>query len=112
MKLTIANADLKQVVGCVADYTFGMDLTWDWPCGVAYYGISRAFEVTGEQAYLERMIQWCDEYIDAGLPGWTVNTCSMGHIFAHPLRTDEGAEIPRYHHEQGGLSGEQRPAFR
>ena len=80
MKLTIANADLKQVVGCVADYTFGMDLTWDWPCGVAYYGISRAFEVTGEQAYLERMIQWCDEYIDAGLPGWTVNTCSMGHI--------------------------------
>lgn len=80
MKLTIANADLKQVVGCVADYTFGMDLTWDWPCGVAYYGISRAFEVTGEQAYLERMIQWCDEYIDAGLPGWTVNTCSMGHM--------------------------------
>ncbi|MGE7826721.1 glycoside hydrolase family 88/105 protein [Paenibacillus sp. NPDC093718] len=80
MKLAIANSDLKQVVGCVADYTFGMDLTWDWPCGVAYYGISRAFEVTGEQAYLERMIQWCDEYIDAGLPGWTVNTCSMGHM--------------------------------
>lgn len=80
MKLTIANADLKQVVKCVANYTFGMDLTWDWPCGVAYYGISRAFEVTGEQAYLERMIQWCDEYIDAGLPGWTVNTCSMGHM--------------------------------
>lgn len=80
MKLTIANADLKQVVERVVDYTFDMDLTWDWPCGVAYYGISRAFEVTGEQAYLERMVQWCDEYIDAGLPGWTVNTCSMGHM--------------------------------
>ncbi|CAH1226976.1 Unsaturated rhamnogalacturonyl hydrolase YesR [Paenibacillus allorhizoplanae] len=23
---------------------------------------------------------WCDEYIDAGIPGWTVNTCAMGHI--------------------------------
>ncbi|WP_414813228.1 glycoside hydrolase family 88 protein [Paenibacillus sp. Soil766] len=68
---TTAN-DLRQIAGRVADYTFGMDLTWDWPGGVAFYGVSRLFEVTGERAYLERMAVWCDEYIDAGIPGWTV----------------------------------------
>lgn len=76
---TTAN-DLGQIAGRVANYTFGMDLTWDWPGGVAFYGVSRLFEVTGERAYLERMAAWCDEYIDAGIPGWTVNTCAMGHI--------------------------------
>lgn len=80
MKLQSNPSDLKQVIGQVVDYTFGMDLTWDWPCGVAYYGVSRAFEATGEQAYLNRMADWCDEYLEAGLPVWTVNTCAMGHM--------------------------------
>lgn len=80
MKLKTASTDLKRIVGSAVDYTFGMDLTWDWPGGVAYYGVSRAFEVTGESAYLERMKAWCDEYIEVGLPGWTVNTCAMGHM--------------------------------
>jgi unsaturated rhamnogalacturonyl hydrolase len=80
LKIKATVTELKQVVGRVVDYTFGMDLTWDWPGGVAFYGVSRAFEVTGEQAYLERMADWVEEYIDAGLPGWTVNTCAMGHM--------------------------------
>lgn len=80
LKLKSAPSDLKQTVGRVVDYTFGMDLTWDWPGGVAYYGVTRAFEATGEQAYLDRMAEWCDEYIEAGLPVWTVNTCAMGHM--------------------------------
>lgn len=80
MKLDATAIDLKQMVGQVVDYTFGMDLTWDWPGGVAFYGVSRAFEVTGEKAYLERMAAWVDEYIEAGLPGWTVNTSAMGHM--------------------------------
>jgi len=80
LKLHTDPPELKRVIGQVADYTFGMDLTWDWPCGVAYYGISRAFETTGEARYLERMAAWCDEYIEAGLPIWTVNTCAMGHM--------------------------------
>lgn len=80
MKLQTNLDDVKQTMGRVADYTFGMDLTWDWPCGVAYYGISRAFEATGEPRYLERMAAWCDEYIEAGLPVWTVNACAMGHM--------------------------------
>ncbi|WP_414694855.1 glycoside hydrolase family 88 protein [Paenibacillus sp.] len=80
MKLQIQPTELKQTIANVVDYTFGMDLTWDWPGGVAFYGVGRAFEVTGEQAYLERMAAWCDEYIEVGLPVWTVNACAMGHM--------------------------------
>lgn len=72
--------ELKSIIDHVVDYTLNMDLTWDWPCGVAYYGVSRAFEVTGNGNYLDRMASWCDEYIEAGLPTWTVNTCAMGHM--------------------------------
>lgn len=80
LKLNATAVDLKQIAGQVVDYTFGIDLTWDWPGGVAFYGVSRAFEATGETAYLERMAAWVDEYIEAGLPSWTVNTCAMGHM--------------------------------
>jgi len=80
LKLAMDSTELKTTIDRVVDYTLNMDLTWDWPCGVAYYGVSRAFEVTGEQSYLDRMAAWCDEYIEAGLPTWTVNTCAMGHM--------------------------------
>ncbi|MBB6634463.1 glycoside hydrolase family 88/105 protein [Cohnella thailandensis] len=80
MKIQADAAALKKTIDRVASYTFGMDLTWDWPGGVAYYGVSRAFEATGEQAYLNRMADWVEEYLEAGLPGWTVNTCAMGHM--------------------------------
>ncbi|MBD3921764.1 glycoside hydrolase family 88 protein [Paenibacillus sp. PR3] len=81
MHIQASVTELKQVIDQVVDYTFGMDLTWDWPGGVAFYGVSRAFEVTGEQAYLERMIAWADDYFEAGLPSvWTVNACAMGHM--------------------------------
>ncbi|PZD97094.1 glycoside hydrolase 105 family protein [Paenibacillus sambharensis] len=80
MKLQNDPAELKQIIDRVADYTLGMDLTWDWPCGVAYYGVSRAFEATGNENYVERMVEFCDEYIEAGLPVWTVNACAMGHM--------------------------------
>ncbi len=59
--------------------TMNMDMTWDWPCGVAYYGICEAARVTGQQEYLDMMKARIDEYIELGLPHWTVNTCSMGH---------------------------------
>ncbi|OMF22924.1 glycoside hydrolase 105 family protein [Paenibacillus sp. FSL H8-0548] len=80
MKIETDQAHIGQVIHQVVDYTLRMDLTWDWSCGVAYYGVSRAFEVTGEKEYLERMAVWCDEYIEAGLPDWNVNTCAMGHM--------------------------------
>lgn len=81
MKLHTQPAELKTLIERVADYTLDMDLTWDWPCGVAYYGVSRAYEATGDRKLLERMIAWVDEYIEAGLPPvWTVNACAMGHM--------------------------------
>lgn len=59
--------------------TMSMDLTWDWPCGVAYYGVSRAFEATQNEEYLDLLRARVDEHLGLGLPGWTVNTCAMGH---------------------------------
>ena len=59
--------------------TMNMDMMWDWPCGVAYYGICEAARATGREEYLDLMKARVDEYIDLGLPDWTVNTCSMGH---------------------------------
>lgn len=46
-------------------------------CGVAYYGVTRAYETTGNKEYLDMLVQWADEYIELGLPDWTVNTCAM-----------------------------------
>lgn len=60
--------------------TMRMDMTWDWPCGVAYYGIGRAFEVTGKEEYMTYLRERIDEYLELGLPqSWTVNKCAMGH---------------------------------
>ena len=56
-----------------------MDLTWDWPCGVAYYGLAEAYKATGKTEYMEFLKNWVDEYIEMGLPSWNVNTCAMGH---------------------------------
>ena len=74
------NADklLEQIDHVVAK-TLDMDLTWDWPCGVAYYGIARAYEATKKADYLEGLRAGVDERIKLGLPAWTVNTCAMGH---------------------------------
>lgn len=79
MKLTFDRGQLEEVMMSVARRTMRMDMTWDWPCGVAYYGICRAFEAAGEQGYLDMVRDRVDEYIGLGLPDWTVNTCAMGH---------------------------------
>ena len=63
----------------IVERTMRMDMPWDWPCGVAYYGISKAYEVTGNEKYLKLMKDRIDEYLELGLPVWTVNTCAMGH---------------------------------
>ena len=74
--------DRKQVedaIDAVVERTMRMDMTWDWPCGVAYYGIMQAYEATGKQRYFDLVRARVDEYLEIGLPTWTVNTCSMGH---------------------------------
>lgn len=72
-------AQIETVIDKIVDRTMRMDMTWDWPCGVAYYGICEAYEVTKNERYLQLVKDRVDEYIELGLPSWTVNTCSMGH---------------------------------
>lgn len=81
MRLHYNKQDLQQVMDRIIDYTLQMDFGWNWPGGVAYYGITRAYEATGRQDYLSRLAARVDEYLEVGLPQmWIVNTCSMGHL--------------------------------
>lgn len=74
--------DRKRVlsaIDAVVRQTMRMDMTWDWPCGVGYYGICEAARATGREEYLQLVRDRVDEYMELGLPDWTVNTCAMGH---------------------------------
>lgn len=78
-KLNYDKKELLTVIDNIVRKTMTMDMIWDWPCGVAYYGVCEAYEVTKNEEYLDMLIKWADEYIELGLPDWTVNTCAMGH---------------------------------
>lgn len=79
VKLAYDKAEIKAAMDKVVERTMRMDMTWDWPCGVAYYGICQAYEATGDEHYLQLVKDRVDEYMELGLPDWTVNTCAMGH---------------------------------
>ncbi len=89
LKLNYDKEHLLEVIDQVVKKTMAMDMTWDWPCGVAYYGVARAYEVTGKQEYKDALVKWVDEYIELGLPDWTVNTCAMGHVLITLYETTE-----------------------
>ncbi len=76
---TVTKDLLKETIDKVVDRTFSIDFTWDWPAGVAFFGVSKAWEVTGNTSYLEKLETWVTVYRNIGLPPLTVNTCSMGH---------------------------------
>ncbi len=79
-KLEYNREELLDVIDRVIARTMRMDLTWDWPGGVAYYGVCAAADASGKDAYYDRLKERIDEYIDLGLPAvWTVNACAMGH---------------------------------
>lgn len=80
LKLNYDKEEILKIIDKVVRKTMTMDLTWDWPCGVAYYGVSRAYKITGNKEYLDMLLKWTDEYIELGMPDWTVNTCAMGHM--------------------------------
>lgn len=63
----------------VARRTMKMDFAWDWMAGVAFYGISKAWEVTGEKEYIDYLVRWTDAYMERGIPPFTVNAVSIGH---------------------------------
>lgn len=72
--------EIEERIDRVVRRTMRMDLTWDWPCGVAYYGICRAYQATGKEEYLELVKARVDQLRELGLPDtWTVNKCAMGH---------------------------------
>ena len=80
LKLVYDKERIEAVIDSIVRRTINMDLTWDWPCGVAYYGISEAYKKTKKEEYLSLLKDRVDELIDLGLPKvWTVNTCAMGH---------------------------------
>lgn len=80
LKLDVDKKEIEEVVDRIVRKTMNMDLTWDWPCGVAYYGVCDAYEKTGKEEYLTLLKDRIDELIDLGLPKvWTVNACAMGH---------------------------------
>ena len=72
-------AALHPVIDAIVKRTMRMDMTWDWPCGVAYYGISQAYAATGNKEYLTLLKARIDEHIELGLPPLSVNACAMGH---------------------------------
>ncbi len=80
LKLDFDQKEIEVVIDKIVKRTMKMDLTWDWPCGVAYYGIADAYEKTGNEEYLKLLKDRVDELIELGLPSvWTVNACAMGH---------------------------------
>lgn len=80
MKLDFNDTEIRDMMDRIVTRTMRMDLIWDWPCGVAYYGIARAYEATGCEKYLHLLKERIDEHIELGLPAaWTINTCAMGH---------------------------------
>lgn len=80
LKLEYDKKQVEDAIDKIVRKTMNMDLTWDWPCGVAYYGICEAYVKTQKQEYLDLLKERVDELIDLGLPKvWTVNACAMGH---------------------------------
>lgn len=80
LKLEFDEKEILEAIDKIVKRTMKMDLTWDWPCGVAYYGIADAYEKTGKEEYLKLLKDRVDELIELGLPSvWTVNACAMGH---------------------------------
>lgn len=72
--------EIYELIDKIIERTMRMDMNWDWPCGVAYYGVCRAYKATGKKEYLDMLKDRVDEYMELGLPkNWTVNTCAMGH---------------------------------
>ena len=78
-KINYNREEIEQTIDRIVERTQRMDLMWDWPCGVAYYGIAEAYTATGKKLYIDFLKDRIDELINVGLPVWTVNTCAMGH---------------------------------
>lgn len=93
MNLSVNRDELSAAVTAIVEKTLRMDLPWEWPCGVAYYGVAKASLALGNRDWISRLQAWTDAYIALGLPNFTVNTCAMGHLLI-TLHEETGA--PQY----------------
>ncbi|GAB2704037.1 glycoside hydrolase family 88 protein [Paenibacillus thermoaerophilus] len=71
--------EILDAIDRVVHRTFRMDFNWDWPGGVAFYGVTEAYEATGKQQYLDLLKAWVDENLEDGLPRMSINSISIGH---------------------------------
>lgn len=71
--------EVLDAIDRVVDRTFRMDFNWDWPAGVALYGVCEAYEATGKKEYIDKVKTWVDEQLEDGIPKLTVNAVSVGH---------------------------------
>ena len=78
-QLVFDEEKVKEAIEHVVDRTSKMDFSWDWPGGVAFYGVAEAYEATGEKRYLQFIKEWVDAELEDGLPKLTVNASSIGH---------------------------------
>lgn len=79
-QLVLDENKVSQAIDRVVERAFNMDFNWDWPGGVAFFGVAEAYEATGEQRYLQYIKDWVDAELEDGLPRLTVNASSIGHI--------------------------------
>ncbi|MUT67340.1 glycoside hydrolase family 88 protein [Paenibacillus sp. NEAU-GSW1] len=78
-QLQFDEQQIRDVIDRVVERTFRMDFGWDWPGGVAFYGVCEAYEATGNEKYIHLLKQWVDEQLEDGLPRLTINGVSIGH---------------------------------
>lgn len=76
---SIDRPTLERTIDLVVERTFSMDFRWDWPGGVAFYGVGQAWRATGKIEYMERLAAWVEDYLEIGLPPFMVNAMAMGH---------------------------------
>jgi unsaturated rhamnogalacturonyl hydrolase len=90
--------------------------TWEWPVGVAMFGLYKYYKGTGNDQYIKLMLDWYERHIAKGLPPKNVNSVAplltLIHLYeetrnkAHLELCEEWAawvlhEMPRT--EEGGL---------
>ena len=75
----IDGGELERTIDLVVGRTLAMDFRWDWPGGVAFYGVGQAWRATGKIEYMEKLAAWVDDYLELGLPPFMINAMAMGH---------------------------------
>lgn len=48
--------------------------SWEWAQGVGLYGMYRSYEISGDKATFDYLINWYDRRIEEGLPEKNINT--------------------------------------